>query len=105
MNGSVGNRRYSTSKSANGDVVGDLDIEIKMDKSGELRFKIFSHSADEFTSSLDFSQRNGLGLTYQKEFDRTRDFLRQLFMSKKRRQEDNLKQMQRNREMKTITIE
>ncbi len=105
VNGSVGNRRYSTSKSANGDVVGDLDIEIKMDKSGELRFKIFSHSADEFTSSLDFSQRNGLGLTYQKEFDRTRDFLRQLFMSKKRRQEDNLKQMQRNREMNTITIE
>ena len=105
VNGSVGNRRYSTSKSAAGDVVGDLDIEIKMDKSGELRFKLFSHSADEYSSSLDFSQRNGLGLSYQKEFDRTRDFFRQIFMSRKRKQEENMREMLRKREMTTITIE
>lgn len=105
VNGSVGNRKYSTSKSAGGDVVGDLDIEIKMDKSGELRFKLFSHSADEFSSSLDFSQRNGLGLSYQKEFDRTIDFFRQMFMSRKRKQEDNMRDMVRKREMTTINIE
>ena len=105
VNGSVGNRKYSTSKSAGGDVVGDLDIEIKMDKSGELRFKLFSHSADEFSSSLDFSQRNGLGLSYQKEFDRTIDFFRQMFMSRQRKQEDNMREMMRKREMTTITIE
>ena len=105
VNGSVGNRKYSTSKTAGGDVVGDLDIEIKMDKSGELRFKLFSHSADEYSSSLDYSQRNGLGISYQKEFDRTRDFFRQMFMSKKRRQEENMKEMMRKREMTTITIE
>ncbi len=105
VNGSVGNRKYSTSKSSSGDVVGDIDIEIKMDNSGELRFKLFSHSADEFSSSLDFSQRNGLGLSYQKEFDRTRDFFRQIFMSRKRKQEENMREMMRKREMTTIIIE
>lgn len=68
VGGSVGNRKYSTTTSANGDVVGDLDIEVKIDRSGKLRFKLFSHSADEFTSFLDYSQRNGIGVTYQKEF-------------------------------------
>ena len=105
VNGSVGNRKYSTSKRAGGDVVGDLDIEIKMDKSGELRFKVFSHSADEFSSSLDYSQRNGLGLSYQKEFDRTLDLFRQLFMSREKKQEQNMRDMMRRREMTTITIE
>jgi hypothetical protein len=104
VNGSVGNRKYSTSKSAQGDVVGDLDIEIKLDRSGEVRFKLFSHSADEFSSSLDFSQRNGLGFSYQKEFDRTIDFLRQLFMSRQRRAAEMVNEMTRKREMTTIEV-
>ncbi len=105
VNGSVGNRKYSTSKSAYGDVVGDIDIEIKMDRSGELRFKLFSHSADEFSSSLDFSQRNGLGFSYQKEFDHTREFIRQIFMSRKKKNEAAMREAAASREMKTIVIE
>ena len=105
VNGSVGNRKYSTSKSANGDVVGDLDVEIKIDKNGELRFKLFTHSADEFSSSLDFSQRNGLGFSYQKEFDHTLDFLKQLFMSREQKNQEAMKEAIRRREMKTIVIE
>lgn len=105
VNGSVGNRKYSTSKSANGDVVGDLDIEIKINKSGDLRFKLFTHSADEFSSSLDFSQRNGLGFSYQKEFDHTLEFLKQLFMSRERKNEAAIKEAIRKREMTTISIE
>ena len=104
VGGSVGNRKYSTSKSANGDIVGDLDIELKLDRSGELRFKLFSHSADEYTSSLDYSQRNGLGLSYQKEFDRWPEFFKQLFTSKKRRQETAVA-TGRRREVKRIEIE
>ena len=105
VNGSVGNRKYSTSKSANGDMVGDLDIEIKMDRSGELRFKLFSHSADEYSSSLDFSQRNGIGLSYQKEFDRFRDFFRQLFMSRSRRALEALEEAERKKTMKTVVVD
>lgn len=72
VNGSVGNRKYRTSSNPYGDVVGDLDIDIKLDKSGKLRATVFSHSADEYTSYLDFSQRNGAGISYQMEYDKVK---------------------------------
>ena len=105
VGGSVGNRRYSTSKSAAGDIVGDLDIELKLDKSGELRFKLFSHSADEYTSSLDYSQRNGLGFSYQKEYNKTLEFLRSLFLSRAAKAQEALENAGRKKEMEIITIE
>lgn len=105
VNGSVGNRKYSTSKSAGGDVVGDLDVEVKMDRSGDLRFKLFSHSADEYSSSLDFTQRNGMGLSYQKEFNTFKDLIYQLFTSRKRKQREALIESGLKKEMKTILIE
>ena len=105
VGGSVGNRRYSTSKSANGDIVGDLDIELKLDNSGELRFKVFSHSADEYTSSLDYSQRNGLGFSYQKEFNKTVEFFRQLFMSRKRKAAEALAEAGKKKEYVVIEVE
>ena len=67
--------------------MGDLDIDVKLDKPGALRLNLFSHSADQYTNYLDNSQRNGVGLTYQKEYDSIGEFLRNLFRSKKRKQE------------------
>ena len=80
VNGSVGNRQYSTSSEDN--LVGDIDIEIKMDKSGRLRAKLFSHSADDYTNYLDNSQRSGAGLSYQREFDNLLDFFKGIFRKK-----------------------
>ena len=105
VGGSLGNRRYSTSKSVNGDIVGDLDIELKLDKSGDLRFKLFSHSADEYTSNLDFSQRNGFGFSYQKEFNKIGEFFRQLFMSRKRKSEEAIAEAGKKKEYTVIEIE
>lgn len=68
VGGSVGNRVYGPSSGPNGDVVGDLDIQIKLDPEGRYRFNIFSHSADKYSSYLDFSQRNGVGLSFQRGF-------------------------------------
>ena len=84
--------------------MGDLDMELKIDKKGELRFKLFSHSADEFTSSLDYSQRNGLGFSYQKEYNKVRDLIRSIFRSRKRKAEDALIEAGRRREVKIIEI-
>ena len=86
VNGSVGNRQYSSGNTQN-DVVGDIDIEIKLDRSGALRLNLFSHSADQYTNYLDNSQRNGVGLTYQTEFNSFRQFFRNMFMSKEKRKE------------------
>ena len=105
VNGSVGNRIYSTSTNPYGDVVGDLDIGYKIFKNGELMVKAFSHSADQHTSSLDFSQRNGAGISYQKEFDNLTDFFHQMFFSKKRRAREAQIEAEKVKEMKTITID
>ena len=86
VNGSVGNKQY-TSGNAQSDVVGDLDIEIKLDRSGAFRLNLFSHSADSYTNYLDNSQRNGVGLTYQAEFNSMKQFFKNVFSSKKKRQE------------------
>lgn len=88
VNGSMGNRKYKTSTSPGGDFVGDLDIEVKIDKPGRYRVKLFSHSADEYASYLDQSQRNGLGFTYQQEFNNLGKFFRNLFTPKKKRKPD-----------------
>ena len=85
VNGSVGNKQYSSGGQT--DVVGDLDIEIKLDRSGAFRLNLFSHSADSYTNYLDNSQRNGVGLTYQTEFNSFRQFFRNIFSSRKKRQE------------------
>ena len=104
VRGSFGNRQYTTTTNPNGDMVGDLDIDVKLDHTGELRLNLFSHSADEYTSYLDYSQRNGIGITYQKEFNKWKEFWKGLFMSRAKRQ-----QMSRdaalNEEKQTITIE
>ena len=85
VNGAIGNRQYSTGSSGQ-EVVGDLDIEIKLDKPGALRLNLFSHSADQYTNYLDRLQRSGVGLTYQKEYNSFREFLRNLFSRRRRNQ-------------------
>ena len=93
VNGNIGNRQYTTGNTQN-DVVGDLDIEIKLDRSGSVRLNLFSHSADQFSNYLDNSQRNGVGIMYQTEFNTFRGFVKNLFMRKAKRQEARLQEEQ-----------
>jgi hypothetical protein len=88
VNGTLGNRQYNTSEN-NQDVVGDLDIEVKLDKSGKLRLNLFSHSADAYTNYLDNSQRNGIGIGYQQEYNNISEFLKNLFSGKDKRKAEN----------------
>ena len=104
VNGNIGNQRYSSGNS-NSDVVGDLDIEIKLDRPGLFRLNIFSHSADQYTNYLDDSQRNGIGIAYQQEFNSFREFFRNIFTRKKKRQEENAEAVHEGGgERKTIVI-
>jgi hypothetical protein len=105
VNGNIGNKQHTSS--TQNDVVGDLDIEIKLDRSGSFRLNLFSHSADQYTNFLDNSQRNGVGITYQTEFNSFKTFLRNMFMSRKKRQEARLAEEQAMIEegRKTIEIE
>ena len=85
VNGSLANRKFSSSSDEN--MVGDLDITIKLNKSGHFRLNLFSHSADDYTNYLDNSQRNGVGISYQKEYDNLKDFFRQLFKKEEKEME------------------
>ena len=102
VNGSVGNRQRMSSGS--NDVVGDLDIEVKMDKAGQVRLNLFSHSADEYTNYLDNSQRNGIGVAYQKEFNSLKQFFRDLFSTKAERQARELEKATREEEERVTLI-
>lgn len=85
VNGTVGNKQLAGGATTN-EVAGDLDIEIKLNRSGSLRVSLFSHSADQYTYYLDNSQRNGGGITYQREFNSFGQFFRELFASRKKRE-------------------
>ena len=85
VNGNIGNKQqYGMSTN---EVAGDVDVEIKVNKSGSLRLNLFSHSADQFTSYLDNSQRNGAGVTYQREFNTFKEFAKEVFTPRSKRQE------------------
>ncbi|MBR5255839.1 MAG: translocation/assembly module TamB domain-containing protein [Bacteroidales bacterium] len=86
VNGTIGNRRlYGTTTD---EVAGDLDIDIKLDKPGTFRLNLFSHSADQYTSFLDNSQRNGVGIAYQREFNDFKQFFRDMFTPRKERDQE-----------------
>ena len=94
MNGAIGNRMYQSNSS--NDLAGDLDIEVKLNRSGAWRLTLFSHSVDQYTNYLDDSQRNGIGMAYQKEFNTFKELWNSIFTSKKKKaqevtdeQEDN----------------
>lgn len=89
VNGAVGNKQLEGGATTN-EVAGDIDIEIKLNRSGSLRLSLFSHSADQYTYYLDKSQRNGGGIAYQREFNSFGQFFRELFASKKKREEMEL---------------
>ena len=85
VNGIIGNRQYSSDGSTQ-DVVGDLDVELKLDKAGAVRLSLFSHSADKYSNYLDYSQRNGVGIGYQREFNSFRTLFRRRTYARRQRQ-------------------
>ena len=99
VNGTIGNRRlFGTTTD---EVAGDLDIDIKLDKPGTFRLNLFSHSADQYTSFLDNSQRNGVGIAYQREFNDLGQFFRELFTPRREREEG----VQETPERQTLQID
>ena len=85
INGNIGNQQYVSSSTS--EVVGNVDVEIKLNKSGRLRLNLFSHAADRYSNYLDQTQRNGAGIVYQEEFDTVSDLWKKVFVRKKKEEE------------------
>ena len=75
INGNIGNDPYGNN---NRDVIGNIDVEIKLDNSGNIRLDLFSHAEDQYSTYNDNnnSQRSGVGIVYQKEFNSFKSLLR-----------------------------
>lgn len=95
VNGNFGNKYAGTS--GGNDIAGDIDAQYRWNS---ISFKLFSHSADPYTNYLDNSQRNGLGVAYQRQFDS----FRELFTSKKKRKEVELEKAMNPDRKKTLKI-
>lgn len=102
INGSVGNKQYNTSGTQN-EVVGDIDIEIKINRPGSIRLNVFSHSADSYTNYLDNSQRSGFGIAVQTEFNDFRDLFR--YIGNKNRQEARQRAEEEMLNAERVTLE
>jgi hypothetical protein len=63
----------------------DVDLEVTLDKSGRVRVKAFSHSNDQYTEMVAGSNRYGVGVFYQEDFDSFADLWKSIFHSKKRK--------------------
>lgn len=81
INGNVGNDQVSQTWG------GNFEAEVKLDKRGRMRVKAFTRSPDDYTNYLDNTQRHGIGFSYQDEFNTFRELLRNIFWSKKRKEE------------------
>lgn len=106
VNGNIGNKSRMTSGGNRNEVVGDIDIEVKINRSGTLRASAFSHSADQFTNFLDNLQRIGVGISWQQEFNNFGHYVRNIFTKRETR---NLLEQQeetriRKRGSKRVTI-
>ena len=86
VNGTVGNKQQLGGTTTN-EVAGDIDIEIKLNRSGSLRMNLFTHSADQLSAYLDNSQRHGGGIAFQREFNSFGQFVRDLFSSREKREQ------------------
>ena len=73
INGNMGNNPYTNNEN---DLIGNVDIELKLDEKGKFRLKAFSHAADQYSNYLDNTQRNGAGFVYQEEFNTFRQLWR-----------------------------
>lgn len=103
IGGSLGNRQ--STNSTNGTIFGDLDIEYKVTKNGALRLKAFSHAADQYSNYLDQSQRNGIGATWQQEFDNFCTWCKFLFMKKDDKLKFQEEQINKSKQTKKLILD
>ena len=75
LNGNVEYGGYSAVQQNTSNIVGDFDMDVKLNKSGSLRAKAYTHSNDDF--SYDSSPTTqGVGLSYQEEFNTFGELIR-----------------------------
>jgi len=84
--------RYGTPNQNSSNIVGDFDLDVKLNRSGSLRAKAYTHSNDDF--SIDNSPTTqGVGLSYQEEFNTVGELMHKYWnwITGKGKKEDEMK--------------
>jgi hypothetical protein len=87
INGNVGT---SNSQERANDIVGDVDVNIKLDKSGKLQLKAFTRS-NEYLVYEESRNTQGIGIFYKEDFNTFKDLFKKYigFLKKQPNQKKN----------------
>jgi len=78
INGNVGSSGQTQVLSS------DFDASVQLDAKGKVHFKLFTRSVDQYSDNIDNSQRYGIGVMYQEEFNTFQELFQSLFGKKKK---------------------
>lgn len=88
LSGNIGyGRDASSAGSDDGSLIGDFDIEVKLNKQGNIRAKAYTHSNNDVIYETSPTTQ-GIGISFQEEFDSFRDLFRKYFDKIFRRKRD-----------------
>lgn len=86
LNGNIGNNASQTNSANNSDIVGDFDLNVKLNRSGKLQFKAFNHSNNNLIyETSPYTQ--GIGITYREDYNNFKELwekFKSLFGKKKK---------------------
>ncbi len=75
LNGNVEYGAYDTKQRNTNNIVGDFDMDVKLNKSGNLRAKAYTHSNDDYIYDSSPTTQ-GVGISYQEEFNTFGELIR-----------------------------
>ena len=91
LSGNIGYGRDAsgTSQDAEGSIIGDFDIEVKLNKKGNIRAKAYTHSNNDVIYETSPTTQ-GIGISYQEEFNAFRELVDKIktLFSRKRKKQD-----------------
>ncbi len=68
LDGNVEYGKYTTTEQNTNNIVGDFDLNVKLNKSGNLRAKAYTHTNDDYSYNSSPTTQ-GVGISYQEEFN------------------------------------
>jgi hypothetical protein len=75
INGNVEYGKYTATQQNSSNIVGDFDMNVKLNKSGSLRAKAYTHNNDDYSTN-DSPTTQGVGISYHEEFNTFGELLR-----------------------------
>lgn len=76
IDGMLGSNRNNTMENNSNNVIGDVNVDVKLTKDGKLRAKVFNKSNESNAIQKNSLYTQGIGLFYTKDFDRLSELFR-----------------------------